>query len=148
MNYNKEKFNTLVSAEKSVWHEKVQFRRENKDWLDLSAEIAITVLRTLRSKGMSQKELADKMGVSPQYIHKIVKGNENLSLETICKLEKYLGVSLLYFNSYQDINPSTFSDTPKILTNQRFSASSEYVTDFILTMDETLADSNLSKEVA
>lgn len=35
------------------------------------------------------------MGVSPQQISKIVKGNENLTLETIVKLEKCLGAKLI-----------------------------------------------------
>jgi len=39
--------------------------------------------------------LADKMEVSAQYINKIVKGSENLSLETISKLENALGIQLI-----------------------------------------------------
>jgi transcriptional regulator with XRE-family HTH domain len=35
------------------------------------------------------------MGVSPQYINKVVRGKENLSLETICKLEHALGIQLI-----------------------------------------------------
>jgi transcriptional regulator with XRE-family HTH domain len=44
---------------------------------------------------MSQKELAERIGVSPQQVSKIVKGNENLTLETISKLEAALGVPLI-----------------------------------------------------
>ena len=44
---------------------------------------------------MSQKKLADKMGVSPQYINKVVKGKENLTLETITKIEQILGIILI-----------------------------------------------------
>ncbi|MBO8474463.1 MAG: helix-turn-helix transcriptional regulator, partial [Bacteroidetes bacterium] len=39
--------------------------------------------------------LADKMGVKAQYISRIVKGTENLTLETISKLEKALGKDLM-----------------------------------------------------
>ena len=35
----------------------------------------------------SQTELAHKMGCSQQYVSKILKGQENLSLETISKTE-------------------------------------------------------------
>jgi transcriptional regulator with XRE-family HTH domain len=49
-------------------------------------------LRALREKEMTQKTLAEKMGVSPQY--KILKGSENLSLETIATLGKILSIDL------------------------------------------------------
>ncbi len=32
---------------------------------------------------------------SAQYINKVVKGGENLGLETICKIEKALGINLI-----------------------------------------------------
>ena len=44
---------------------------------------------------MTQKKLAEIVGVSPQYINKVVKGRENLTLETIVKMEKALGIALI-----------------------------------------------------
>jgi len=35
------------------------------------------------------------MGVSPQQISKILSGKENITLETICKIEEALGVELI-----------------------------------------------------
>ena len=49
----------------------------------------------MRESGISQSELAHKMGCSQQYVSKILKGQENLSLETISKIEDSLGLSLL-----------------------------------------------------
>ena len=49
----------------------------------------------LENQGISQRELAERMGCSPQYISRILKGEENLSLETICKLEQALNVSIM-----------------------------------------------------
>jgi transcriptional regulator with XRE-family HTH domain len=50
------------------------------------------------------------MGVSPQYINKIAKGTENLTLETISRLENVLNVQLieltnnyLITNTYEQI---------------------------------------------
>ena len=88
-------FEKLVSQEKSGWLEKAKWRQENHAWLDKSALIAIKILRAITDQKSSQKELADKMGVSAQYINKIVKGSENLSLETISKLELALGIQLI-----------------------------------------------------
>ena len=83
----------------SNWHEKAEWRRRNADWLNKSAQIAVSVLEQLRIMGMSQKELANAMGVTPQYVNKVVRGNENLTLETICKLESILGISLIEIKS-------------------------------------------------
>ncbi len=41
------------------------------------------------------------MGVTPQYINKVVKGRENLSLETISKIEKALEISLVEVPEYE-----------------------------------------------
>jgi len=43
---------------------------------------------------MQQKELAEAMDVSPQQVSKIVKGKQNLTLQTVSKLEQVLGISL------------------------------------------------------
>ncbi len=96
------KFLNLVSEEKSGIHEKAAWRKANKGWLKKSANIALKILDTLREKNMSQKDLADAMGVTPQYISKVVKGQENLSLEAIDKLEKALDVELISIYSNRD----------------------------------------------
>jgi ribosome-binding protein aMBF1 (putative translation factor) len=101
-----EKLKNLISGEHpSAWEEKANWRIENRDWLNKSAKIAIKILREIRAQkeknGMSQKKLAEMMNVSPQYINKIVKGQENFSLETICKIERLLGVTLIEVPSFQ-----------------------------------------------
>ncbi|WP_321298939.1 helix-turn-helix transcriptional regulator [Marinifilum fragile] len=94
-----DRINKIASKEPSKWLEKAKERRANKDWMDLSAKIAIRILREIRAQkkinGMSQKRLAEEMGVSPQYINKVVKGQEKLNIETICKIGNVLGVVLL-----------------------------------------------------
>ena len=45
--------------------------------------------------GMSQKQLAEKMNCSPQYISKVLRGRENLSLETLTKIENALEISII-----------------------------------------------------
>lgn len=44
---------------------------------------------------INQCALAEKMGCSQQYISKILKGKENLCLETISKIEVALKIDLL-----------------------------------------------------
>jgi ribosome-binding protein aMBF1 (putative translation factor) len=96
---NLKRFEKLASKDKSPWLEDAKWRIENEAWLDKSAMIALRILREIRRQkpinGMTQKVLAERMGVSPQYINKLVKGQENLTLETIASIEKVLGISLI-----------------------------------------------------
>lgn len=80
---------------KTDWREKAQWRRENRRWLRYSGFIALTVMHRLEVLKMSQKELAEKMNCSPQYVSKLLKGSENLTLDTISKLEECLNLDLV-----------------------------------------------------
>jgi ribosome-binding protein aMBF1 (putative translation factor) len=95
MNNLKEKLLTLVSDQPSDWKAKTKYRRDNREWLKKSAAIAVWVLDALKAQNISQKELAERMNVSPQQISKIVKGQENLTLETISNLEIALGLQII-----------------------------------------------------
>ena len=92
---NKARFMALVSKETSTWEQEALQRQAESGWRIKSAAIALQILRRLRIQKLSQKQLAELVGVTPQYINKIVKGAENLSLETITKLEAALGKSLI-----------------------------------------------------
>ncbi len=98
---NKEKLNKYISRGPSDWMAQADYYEVNKDWLNKSALIAIKILSTLRIQSITQKALAESIGVTPQYINKVVKGYENLSLETICKIERSLGISLIAVPSYE-----------------------------------------------
>lgn len=95
MQTNKDKFLALVSEIETETIEEVKLRIENKSWLKVSKEIAIKVLLRLDELGWSQKMLAEKMNVSPQQINKIVRGQENLTLATILRLEENLEIQIL-----------------------------------------------------
>ena len=82
----------LASDQTSDWKAKAQYRRENNEWLQKSSDIAYYVLKAMKAQNLSQKDLAEKLNISPQQISQIVEGQENLTLETITKLEKTLGI--------------------------------------------------------
>lgn len=90
-----EKLQNLIAKEKGSWLEDAQYRADNKKWLKRSQTVAITILRNLRSKGITQKELAKQMGVSAQLVNRWVKGKENFTFETISKLEDALKINLM-----------------------------------------------------
>lgn len=97
---HKSKYEQLRQAsggfQKSTWLEETEQRKANKGWLKHSQKIALLVLRTLRSKKISQKDLAERLGVSPQQVNKWLKGSENFTLDTIFKLEEALDIHILF----------------------------------------------------
>jgi DNA-binding Xre family transcriptional regulator len=102
-NNNLENFLKLVSKEPAS--DKIVkdmfFYEENKEWLDRSANIAIKILSTLRHNRKenrfpnTQKDLAELMNITPQQVNRMVKGTENLTLETISRVEKALDIQLI-----------------------------------------------------
>jgi len=105
---NKEIFNRLISEEPSTWQQEAEWREENESWLANSFKIALKILNVLRERSLSQKELAEKMLVSPQHINKILKGQENLSLETINKIERALNITLIDIPAPRIFNEFTY----------------------------------------
>ena len=92
---NKAKFLTLATGDDTNIGKKLQDRRHNREQLRESQQIALKVLLKLNELGWSQKKLAQKMQVSPQQISKLVRGNENLTLETQIRLQKILKIPIL-----------------------------------------------------
>ncbi len=86
----RKKLEDFASATPSKWRENAIYRLENSRWLRRSQKIAMETLDRMDFLGVNQKELARRMGCSPQYVSKILKGKENLSLETISKIEDAL----------------------------------------------------------
>lgn len=90
-----ENFIDSLETDKSAWVNAANERKNSLEWRKKSQKIALRVLSELDKRQLTQKDLADMMGVSPQQVNKIVKGKENLTLETISKLEAVLHISLL-----------------------------------------------------
>jgi antitoxin component HigA of HigAB toxin-antitoxin module len=90
-----EKLEQRQPATPTKWKEKAEVRIENKRWLRYSQYVAMQMLNKMEAIGLNQRGLAERMGCSQQYISKILKGQENLSIETICKIEEALELELL-----------------------------------------------------
>ena len=93
------KLNKIASTD-TKWQAEAKQRRENRNWQKHSQRIAIKILRALREQNIKQNQLAAMIGVSPQQISKIVKGNENLTLQSIAKIEEALNIQLIFPESH------------------------------------------------
>ena len=56
--------------------------------------VAIKILGKMEEMNWTQQKVADLLGCSQQYVSRIVKGSENLSLEMLSKIEDVLGVEV------------------------------------------------------
>jgi transcriptional regulator with XRE-family HTH domain len=92
---NKDKFLNLVSKEPSNTLQNLKERKKNRAMLRESQSIAFKVLMRLESLKWTQKKLSEKLEVTPQQVSKIVSGKENLTLETLVKLQSILEIPLL-----------------------------------------------------
>ena len=83
----------------SKWREEEEKHRRAKanGWLNYSRRIAIKIAMAMKQQNLSRQEVAERMCCSPQYISRLLKGEENLSLETIFKLENVLNISILQY---------------------------------------------------
>ncbi len=71
------------------------WRRENAGWLRWSRQLAVNLIGYMQDNGMKRADLALKLGVSPQYVSKLLSGTENLSFKSIANIEEKLGISCL-----------------------------------------------------
>lgn len=132
------KLEAIVSKQPSKWVEESKFRLENKEGLRYSQHIAVRILRTLREKKLSQKDLADLLNVTPQTVNKWVKGSENIGLFTIGRIDKVLGIKLMHV--FENNNCVVLSSTNMVtITNQIHS--------YLNKVEETMASEKETKAI-
>ena len=87
--------NKYKSDTASKWREEAEYRRRNARWLRYSAMIALQVRDRMSQIGMTQVVLAEKLGCTQQHISMLLKGKNNMTLETIAKFEEALGFDII-----------------------------------------------------
>lgn len=66
--------------------------QENASWLRRSRRVAYAVMDYMQENQFSRNDIAEKLGVSPQYVSKILSGKANFSFKTISEIEEGLGI--------------------------------------------------------
>lgn len=95
MAFNLDKLSEIAKSRSEEAIEKAQRRKAGRGWLRMSQDIALSLRYSLRKMNMTQKEFAEKMGVSPAYVGKLLKGQENLTLESICNIQEVINRDLV-----------------------------------------------------
>lgn len=89
-----ERLRKYESPTPSRWREDAEWRRANRSWLRRSQSVAMKMLDMMEKMKWTQQQVADKLGCSQQYVSRIVKGSENLTLEMLSKIEDEIGISI------------------------------------------------------
>jgi transcriptional regulator with XRE-family HTH domain len=64
-------------------------------------DIVVRINQLMEAKGYTQKLLAERMNKRPSEINKWLKGNHNLTLKTLAKLEAELGEPIILTSAEQ-----------------------------------------------
>ena len=64
-------------------------------FVDWYADLVVRVNQLMREKGISQKDLADRMDKNPSEISKWMSGEHNFTLRSLAKLQAELGAPLI-----------------------------------------------------
>ena len=79
----------------SKFEEEAKWRQENEIWLRMSRSVALTIIDYMQEHSLSRAEVAKVLGVSQQYLSRILSGTENFSLRTVARIEASLGIVCL-----------------------------------------------------
>lgn len=115
------------------WLEKALWRQENEDWLDISFSIVVKMLFALSANKKdsvfpgNQKELAEAMNCSAQYVNKLLRGQENLQIETICKIQRILNIKLIEVPKMESKQKVQYSDNVGLFPEKLTTTSSSIV---------------------
>ena len=59
----------------------------------LVASASATLIGYMQDNGLKRADLAARLGVSPQYVSKLLSGTKNLSFKSVANIEDKFGIS-------------------------------------------------------
>ena len=83
----------LHTAEESTWLEN-SMEHDDCATAKYIAQVAVIIQRQRKTKGYTQKDLAQKLGVSQSMVSKWENGEENITLATLVKIASALEITL------------------------------------------------------
>jgi plasmid maintenance system antidote protein VapI len=101
MKFNIERLKEVAQPVSAEALKEAEYRKQNWDWLEKSALIALDIHAYLRKNNISKQEFAKMLGVSPAQVTKLLSGKENLGLKTISKIESILKMDLVVIPNFE-----------------------------------------------
>lgn len=79
----------------SKFQENAEWRRENREWLKWSRDVALSPVDYMETNEINRNGLAERLGVTPQYVSRMLSGKVNFSFKSIAEIENKLSIKLL-----------------------------------------------------
>ena len=91
----------------TTWISKSKSEIENEEELLACRRIILKIVRYMKDNKMNQKDLAEKLNVSPQYINKLLHGQDiDLKITTALRYGRILGVKLILLPEEVPVSPN------------------------------------------
>lgn len=103
---SKEKYLQKLAGRESDAVKNAKERIKNREWLKESQKLAIRILLRLDELKWTQVKLADELGVTPQYVNKLLKGKEKFGWDNLIAIQRILDMPILYASSSKAENIS------------------------------------------
>ena len=87
----------------SDWVAQTEYELEHEDEILARTAIILQLLSYMKEHQLSQKDLAARLGVSAQYVNKLLHGqNFDLKISTALRYSRILGISLIIVPGVND----------------------------------------------
>lgn len=130
------------NREEQSWITRSKFEIKNEEEFLECKRIVLKIVRYMKDNHLTQKELASRLNVTPQYINKLLHGEDiDLKISTAIRYGRLLGVKLI------EIPSDTSSDNPPqtyYTTNIKINKESSPPSDFLYS--SILPTRNLSTQ--
>ena len=84
------------NREQASWLSRAKEELEHEEELLVCRQIVLKIVRYMKDNHLTQKELASRLNVTPQYINKFLHGQDlDLKISTAIRYGKLLGVKLI-----------------------------------------------------
>ena len=91
----------------TTWISKSKAEIENEEELLACRRIILRIVRYMKDNKMNQKDLAEKLNVTPQYINKLLHGQDlDLKITTALRYGRILGIKLIVLPEDDPVSPS------------------------------------------
>lgn len=109
------------------WITETQRTYENLEETKAFSRFVLRIVRYMKDNGLTQKELAERLNVTPQYVNKLLHGaDSDLRITTALRYGRLLGLDLI---SVPDLQEPSETETQKIIVQFQISTSSIMLND-------------------
>lgn len=112
---SKEKYLQKLAGRESEAVKNAKERIKSREWLKESQKLAIRILMRLDDLNWTQVKLADELGVTPQYVNKLLKGKEKFGWDNLIAIQRILDMPILHtYQSEVEVTSKSYSQSGEI----------------------------------